>query len=125
MMLGSIVDSEKVADAVLTDLHAVFGTRVFDTLVAMMVENHLGGEMDIRTAIMQRPDLFERAFIGILGEVGERILASVCNNTLPLMRQAELPRDGTNNDDDSSNVVAYSKAGDFAKYISAATTISR
>lgn len=72
MVLGVIADSERLADAMLANLQEIFGSRVFDTMVAMIVENNLGGEMDIRTAVMQRPDLFERAFIGILCDVGER-----------------------------------------------------
>ncbi len=30
--------------------------------------------MDVRTAIIHRPELFERGFIGIVGEIGENIL---------------------------------------------------
>ncbi|AIC16890.1 hypothetical protein [Nitrososphaera viennensis] len=100
MVLGAIVDSEKTADAILADLQAIFGARVFDALAATIVKDHLGGEMDVRTAIMQRPDLFERAFIAILGEIGERVLAFVCNKL-----QAGLPPD-----ENSSSSIVYSKA---------------
>jgi hypothetical protein len=78
MVLGVIVDSEKMADAILVKLQTIFGARVFDTLAATIVEDHLGGEMDMRTAMIQRPDLFESAFIEILGGIGEKILAKAC-----------------------------------------------
>jgi hypothetical protein len=101
MLLGDSADSEKLADALLAKLEEIFGSLVFDTRVAMIVENNLGGEMDIRRAVMQRPDLFERAFIGILGEIGERILANVCSKL-----QTEFHLDGN---------IAYAKAGDLAR----------
>ncbi|MEO9363207.1 MAG: hypothetical protein ABI348_04830 [Nitrososphaera sp.] len=101
MVLGAIVDSEKLADAMLDDLQALFGSRVFELLAATIVKDHLGGEMDMRAAIIQRPDLFERAFIEVLGETGERILMNVCGRL-----HAELHLDENS---------AYSKAGDLAR----------
>lgn len=80
MALKGIADPEKATDTILTELHAIFGTRVFDVLVAAMTENYLDGKMDIRTTMIQRQDLFERAFIGILSEAGEKILARVCDD---------------------------------------------
>lgn len=103
MVLGAIADSEKLADAILNDLQVVFGSRIFDLLAATIVKDHIGGEMmgDIRMVVIQRPDLFERAFIEMLGEAGEKILMSMCNRLY-----AELHPDGS---------VAYSKAGDLAR----------
>lgn len=43
----------------------------------LIAEDYLG-EMDARTAIIERPDLFERAFVGLLGEAGKKILADIC-----------------------------------------------
>lgn len=101
MVLGAIEDSEKLADAILNELQAMFGSRVFDLLAATIVKDHLGGEMDVRAAIIQRPDRFERAFIEVLGETGERILMNMCSRL-----HAELNLEGN---------FAYSKAGDLAR----------
>ncbi|AIF82409.1 hypothetical protein NTE_00327 [Candidatus Nitrososphaera evergladensis SR1] len=99
-----IADTENIADALLINLEATFGTRVFESISAKISEEYLGGEMDIRAAIIYRPDLFERAFIGMLGDIGERILANIwCSK---LREQFEL---------DSS--VTYHKAGDLVKCI--------
>lgn len=72
-----MVDIETLADAILDDLKSVFGPTVFSALMLMIADDFLG-EMDVRTAIMERPDLFERAFIGTLGTPGEKILADIC-----------------------------------------------
>ncbi|HVX02069.1 MAG TPA: hypothetical protein VHA09_02850 [Nitrososphaera sp.] len=72
-----MVDVETLVDAILGDLRRVFGPIVFPALMSMIADDYLG-EMDVRTAIIARPDLFERAFIGTLGTPGEKILADIC-----------------------------------------------
>jgi hypothetical protein len=68
----------KVVDAVLRSLRDFLGPRCFDAVMTRITEDYLHGETDIRAAIAKRPDLFERALIGILGEVGEIMLVKVC-----------------------------------------------
>ena len=99
-------DPRDVADALLINLENTLGIRVFDALITNISLDYLGGEMDIRTAIIERPDLFERAIIGMLGSIGERILARIwCVN---LREQFRLdPR------------LIYHNAGDLVRCIEA------
>lgn len=90
----------------LADLEDTLGIRVFEALVTKISVDYLGGEMDVRTAIIERPDLFERAFIAILGEIGERILAYIwCAKLCHKLNLGSLPM--------------YQKAGDLTKCIEA------
>jgi hypothetical protein len=84
----------------------IFGIRVFDDIAAKITDEDFGGKMDIRTSIIIRPDLFERALIGILGEAGERILEYIWDSRL--CNQFEL---------DSS--MTYHNIGDLAICIQA------
>jgi|SRR5690242_17614211 hypothetical protein len=70
-------DPRNVADALLINLENTLGIRVFEALITEISLDYLGGEMDVRTAITERPDLFERAIIGMFGSIGERILAHI------------------------------------------------
>lgn len=72
-----MVDTGTLADAIFDNLRLIFGPIVFPALMEMMAEDYLG-EIDVRTAIITRPDLFERAFVGTLGEPGKKILANIC-----------------------------------------------
>jgi hypothetical protein len=73
-----MVDVETLADAVFDSLKVIFGSTVFPALMEMIKEDYLGAEMDARTALVERPDLFERAFVGLLGESGKKILVDIC-----------------------------------------------
>lgn len=68
----------KVVDTVLRNLESFLGPRCYDVVIKRIEEDYLGGETDIRAAILRRPDLFERALIGLLGEMGEILLVKVC-----------------------------------------------
>lgn len=96
-----ITASEELVDAMLAKLEQILGSRVFNTLVAKIYQDYLGAEMQVRTAIIQRPDLFERAFTGMLGEMGERVLETVFHRL-----HAELRLD---------SAIGYSKFGDLPK----------
>ncbi|HZT34343.1 MAG TPA: hypothetical protein VFA15_00370 [Nitrososphaera sp.] len=72
-----MVNAETLAETILGSLEKTFGPVVFPALMDIIVEDYLG-EMDARTAIIKRPDLFERAFVGMLGEPGKKILADIC-----------------------------------------------
>ena len=75
MATAETVISEKLITALL--IAEVIGTTMSRISVIFIVEDYLG-EMDARTAIIKRPDLFERAFVGMLGEPGKKILADIC-----------------------------------------------
>lgn len=63
----------------LRSLRDFLGPRCYDAVMTRIAEeDYLSSETDIRVAISKRPDLFERALIGILGEVGEIMLVKVC-----------------------------------------------
>ena len=62
-----MVNAETLAETILGSLEKTFGPVVFPVLMDIIVEDYLG-EMDARTAIIKRPDLFVRAFVGMLGE---------------------------------------------------------
>lgn len=96
---GGIADN--AADMILKYLRDVLGDLVFDSLVYRIETEYLG-EMKIKTAILRRPELFERTFLDVLGgEAGVRILIDTCNNV------------GKRLDIDAS----YSSRGDFAQFM--------
>ncbi|AIF84313.1 hypothetical protein NTE_02259 [Candidatus Nitrososphaera evergladensis SR1] len=94
---------EAIADAVLSGLKETFGWSVYDLLIKKITQNYLNNKIDIRTAIVEHPAVFERAFIGLIGPLGEKFLADVCEKV-----QSEL---------DLDHYATYSRVGDFAKYI--------
>lgn len=97
-------DAESVVDALILSLEAVFGVRVYEAIGRMLSEEYFGGEMDVRSALIHRPELFEKAFIGLLGDAGEKMLSEIWHSKL--------------NDKfalDSS--MTYRKAGDLVKCI--------
>ncbi len=99
-------DPVNIADALLRNLENTLGIRVFEALITKISLDYLGGEMDVRTAIIDRPDLFERAIIGMFGGTGERILAHIwCVN---LRKQFRLDFD-----------LVYHSAGDLVRCIEA------
>jgi hypothetical protein len=96
---------EAIADAILASLKEIFGRSVYDMLTKKITQNYLNNKIDIRIAIIEQPAVFERAFIGLIGPLGEKFLADVCEKV-----QSEL---------DLDNYATYSRSGDFAKYIKA------
>jgi hypothetical protein len=102
-----LITAEILADAILINLQETFGWSVYDVLVKKITDDYLGNEMDIRTAIVQRPDLFERGFIGLIGPLAEKFLLDIC--------------DKIRLDFCLGDAIRYSKKGDFAKYMAIAT----
>jgi hypothetical protein len=74
-----MVAAEKVADAILDSLKEILGTDVFDAFMVEIAYGYLKKEIDIHTTIIERPELFESAFVGIFGkELGQKILMEIC-----------------------------------------------
>jgi hypothetical protein len=96
---------EAVADGILSNLKEIFGWSVYDILIRKITKDYLQGKTDIRTAMIEQPALFEHAFVRLIGPLGEKFLADVCEKV-----QLELGLDDT---------VTYSRNGDFARYITA------
>lgn len=108
-MIEVTASREQVADALVTELQFLLGTEVFSALSRTISRDFLGDEMDLRTSIIYRPELFERAFIGIIGDIGVGILEHIWYTKLRM--QFDL---------DSSE--SYQIAGDLAKCIRAIPT---
>lgn len=72
------MDISEAVDLVMSDLERILGSQVYDALLQEIQDTSLGG-MDIKTSILQRPDLFERAFIAITGAAGAKILRHICD----------------------------------------------
>lgn len=94
---------EAIADAILVNLEEILGWSVYDKLTRKIMQNYLNNKIDIQTAIIEQPAVFERAFIGLIGPLGEKFLADVCEKV-----QSKL---------DLDNYATYSRSGDFAIYI--------
>jgi hypothetical protein len=92
---------EEVSEAVLAHLKSMLGPQVTAVLLRELQENYFGAEMDVRTAIADRPELFERAFAGVLGRAGQAILVIICKKI-----HAQFSLDAG---------VTYSKFGDLAR----------
>jgi hypothetical protein len=96
---------EAIADTILSNLKEIFGWSAYDMLTRKIMRDYLNNKMDIRTAMIEHPDIFERAFIGLIGPLGEKFLANICKKM-----QSDL---------NLSQDISYSKVGGFAKYIKA------
>ncbi|WP_148701103.1 hypothetical protein [Candidatus Nitrososphaera evergladensis] len=107
---GQRRQQQAIADAILANIKEIFGWNVYDMMTRKIMENYLNNKIDIRTAIVEHPAVFERAFIGLIGPLGEKFLADVCEKV-----QSELDLDQS---------TRYSKAGDLAKYIRTASNSS-
>ncbi len=92
-----------IADEILANLREIFGSAFYNLLTKKIVHDYLYDKVDIRTAIIEYPSVFERAFIGLIGPLGEKFLATVCENVL-----YHLGLDDT---------VRYSQVGDLVKFI--------
>lgn len=84
----------------------MLGISTFEIVSVEIYEEYLGGELDIHSAIIHRPELFERAIITILGESGQSMLAYIWRARC--CRQLDL-----------SFAPAYEKSGDLVKCIAA------
>jgi hypothetical protein len=96
-----MVNSNGVADSILHNLQEILGPTVFDVLMGVMAGDYFG-ERNVRMAIIERPEVFESAFVKIVGEeVGQKILAKIFHEI-----RVEFQIDGR---------FTYSKSGDFAR----------
>lgn len=72
------VMQEEQAKAFLSRLQSLLGPGVFVVLARTLEEDFFGNEKDLMKILQERPDLFERAFRAILGEIaGPAILRIV------------------------------------------------
>ena len=58
------------------------GTELFSALSKLVIRDYRGDEMDLLICIMHRPEVVERAFIGIIGVRDERIVEHTWSSRL-------------------------------------------
>ncbi len=92
-----------IAVAILANLKEIFGTAFYDLLTKKIVHDYLLDKVDVCSAIIAYPSVFERAFIGLIGPLGENFLVRACEKV-----QVDLGLDDS---------VRYSKIGDLEKFI--------
>ena len=73
MMSQIIVNG--TADAVLQDLRKFLGRKVYDAIMTRLGSDYFDGDIDIRNIIDHQPELFEAAFLDLLGQAGAIILS--------------------------------------------------
>lgn len=62
----------------MSHLELLLGPHVFDAFVEEIVANYSDG-LDVRTVIVERPELFERALVNTMGISGSAILGEICH----------------------------------------------
>ena len=92
-----------VIDTLLSVIKQVLGMKMAPLVMKEIHAEYLGREIGIKQCVLQRPDLFERAFLGIVGRAGENILGIVCNEV-----RSRLQMDGK---------VSYKKSGDLKGFL--------
>jgi hypothetical protein len=90
-----------IADTMLQNLRESLGAEAYDIVMSRIVKDYFGEKIDIHTAIIQRPEVFESAFVDLLGQMGRILLTKLLDDICP----------------ESIIDLHYSKAGDFAKYV--------
>lgn len=75
------IDRMLLAAEIVAKLEVDLGSESLNLIGKMITETYLGGEMDLRTAILERPAVVRRAFVEILGDVGEVLLMNACKNS--------------------------------------------
>lgn len=94
---------DAIADGILANMKEIFGSAFYDLLTKKIVHDFLLDKVDICSAIIEYPSVFERALIGLIGPMGENFFVNVCEKV-----QAELGLDDS---------TSYMKGGDLAKFI--------
>ena len=90
---------ENIVDTLLQNLRDRLGEEVYIVIMKRVVKDYLGNNVDgIRSAIIQRPDIFESALVDLLGQVGRLLLVKACEDIRI-----------------ENGLFYYSKPGDLAK----------
>lgn len=94
--MASNLDMLKFSEAMLLNLRAILGERAYAVVMRHVIDDYLGSEMDIHSAITNRPNVFESALIDLLGQAGMILLRQIVAVT-------------------TLGEFNYSKSGDLAK----------
>lgn len=84
-------------------LESFLGPRIVSAVLYEIEQKYLGGEISARQCLTEKPDLFERAIVSIMGPAGEVILAGTWQKTLENLKL--------------NPVCVYSKVGDLQKCV--------
>ena len=95
--------NDMLADAILQKMQSFLGRIVYDVVMTKIIDDYLDGDTDVRKAILQNPELFESAFLELLGEMGAILLSKT-------LGEIRLEHD----------YAQYSKRGDLARCITSA-----
>lgn len=93
--------SSNIIDSILQNLRDILGDEVYDVVMSRIISCYFGKAINVRTALAEDPELFETAFIALLGKMGRILLTKSL-------------------DEISAGSIGgqhYSKSGDFARYI--------
>ncbi len=101
--MSSTSGQNAIAYAILAHMKKMFGSAFYDLLTKGIVQDYLLNKVDICNAITQYPSVFERSFIGVIGQIGEDFLVNACQKV-----QVDLGLDPSRR---------YSRIGDLAKYM--------
>lgn len=71
--------AEDFAAAIISNLEGLLGKRAIASIQMEIEENYFGKELSLASALVQRPDLFEKAFMAILGSAALAILELAIN----------------------------------------------
>jgi hypothetical protein len=98
-----LLATEDVAQDILLRLKEILGEHAFAIFQDELEVNYLGNELSLRAAIVERPELFERALQTILGPSGLAVLAIVLQGA---RAQFHIDKE-----------FAYSKVGDLSRCV--------
>lgn len=66
-------EAEEFASAFLSNLETLLGKRAMTSIKSEIEENYFGRELSFESALVQRPELFEKAFAALLGSAAAAI----------------------------------------------------
>lgn len=76
------VMEEEQADAFLSRLKDLLGPNVYHILALTLEDDFFGNEKDVKRILQERPELFERAFRGVLGELAGTAVLRIVDQQL-------------------------------------------
>ena len=77
---------EDQAEVFLSRLESLLGTDIYRILALTLEDDFFGNEKDIKRVLQERPELFERAFRGLLGELAGTAVLRIVDQQLADVR---------------------------------------
>lgn len=73
---------EEQAEAFLSRLKDLLGSDVYQILALTLEDDFFGNEKDVKRILQEKPELFERAFKGVLGELAGTAILRIMDQQL-------------------------------------------